>query len=67
MYTCLHIAKTHGGHVIQFVCEVKSRTEVNTLGTKAERVIEENAVTMCDGRPGLATLTALGGARRIPD
>ena len=34
MYTCLDIAKPHGGHVIKIVCEVKSRTEVNQLGTK---------------------------------
>ena len=60
MYTCLHIAKTHGGHDIKFMCEVKSRVEVNQLGTKGKVVIEEIAVNMCGGRSGLESAIRAG-------
>ena len=56
----MDIAKPHGGHVIKFVCEVKSRTEVNTLGTKEKGVIEEIAVNMCGGRSGLDSAIRAG-------
>ena len=60
IYTCLDIVKPHGGNVIKFVCEVKSRTEVNQLGTKEKGVIEEIAVNMCGGRSGLESAIRAG-------
>ena len=60
IYTCLDIVKPRGGNVIKFVCEVKSRTEVNQLGTKEKGVIEEIAVQMCGGRPNLDSAIRAG-------